>query len=155
MKRIKEIVLLIVLVVVGTLAQNDPEHGKFWSLQARTSFTSIGTSTFTGVATFAAAPVFTLYPTFSTVTAGIDSFTTTGATDSITVGAGYSATSKVFISHFNPAHSTEVDTAIYSGQVVTTGAGLIKLVVSRVKSYKAADASAVKSGAQYFYEVRK
>ena len=81
------IVLLVVAMSTISFSQNDPARGYFWTLKARTSFTSVGTSSFNGVATFDVAPVFTLYPTFSTVTSGIDSFTTTGATDSITVGA--------------------------------------------------------------------
>lgn len=87
--------------------------------------------------------------------AGVDSFTTTAASDSITVGSGFGNFSRVVITPFNPAWSTAVDTSVYSGQVVTTGVGLIKLVVSRVKSYTGNGATAVKSGAHYFYEVKK
>lgn len=87
--------------------------------------------------------------------AGIDSFTTTGATDSVTIPTGYTTSSVARIWQWNPAWSTAIDTAVYSGQVVVTGAGLTKLVVSRVKSYTGNGATAVKSAAQYFYEVKK
>lgn len=85
---------------------------------------------------------------------GVDSFTTTGATDSVTIPTGYTTSSQARVWQWNPAWSTAVDTAIYSGQVVITGANVTKLVVSRVKSYKTG-AAAVKSAAQYFYEVKK
>jgi hypothetical protein len=113
-----------------------------------------GTLTQIGVATFTAAPVFTAYPTFSTVVAGIDSFTTTAATDSITIGSGFTDASIVFVSQINPDHSVAIDTAVYSGQVVTTGANLVKLCVTRAKTH-VTGAAALKSGAQYAYEVRK
>jgi hypothetical protein len=87
--------------------------------------------------------------------AGVDSFTTTSATDSVTIPTGYTTSSQVKITQWNPAWSTVVDTAIYSGQVVITGAGVTKLVVSRVKSYTGNNAQAVKSAAQYRYEVKK
>jgi hypothetical protein len=87
--------------------------------------------------------------------AGVDSFTTTAATDSVTLPNGYTTSSVARVYQWNPAWSTAVDTAVYSGQVVLTGANVVKLVVSRVKAYKATSASAVKSAAQYFYEVKK
>lgn len=90
-------------------------------------------------------------PIYATI---VDSFTTTGATDSValTSGLGFTTSSKVFVSQWNPAWSATLDTAIYSGQVVITGAGNTRLVVSRVKSH-VHGASAVKSGAQYFARV--
>lgn len=86
---------------------------------------------------------------------GADSFTTTGATDSVTIPTGYTTFSQAKVYKWNPAWSVAVDTAEYSGQVVVTGAGLTKLVVSRVKSYTGNGATAVKSGAHYFYEIKK
>jgi hypothetical protein len=86
---------------------------------------------------------------------GVDSFTTTGATDSVTIPTGYTTSSQARVFKWNPAWSIVVDTAEYSGQVVITGAGLTKLVVSRVKSYTGNGATAVKSAAHYFYEVKK
>jgi len=91
-------------------------------------------------------------PIFATI---VDSFTTTGATDSValTSGLGFTTSSKVFVSQWNPAWSTAVDTAIYSGQVVVTGAGNTRLVITRVKSYTGNGATAVKSAAQYIARV--
>jgi hypothetical protein len=86
--------------------------------------------------------------------AGVDSFTTTAASDSVTLPNGYTVYSQPKVYKWNPTWSTDVDTAEYSGQVVITGAGLTKLVVSRVKSYKVG-ATAVKSAAHYLYEVKK
>jgi hypothetical protein len=86
---------------------------------------------------------------------GVDSFTTTGATDSVTIPTGYTTSSQARVWQWNPAWSTVVDTAVYAGQVVITGANETKLVVSRAKSYKGNGATAVKSAAQYFYEVKK
>jgi len=88
---------------------------------------------------------------------GVDSFSTTSATDSVTLttALGFGITSKVFVSQWNPSWSPAVDTAIYSGQVVITGAGLTKVVITRVKTYTGNGVTAVKSGAQYVFEVRK
>lgn len=89
--------------------------------------------------------------------AGIDSFTTTAATDSVTLSStsGLTTSSKPFVWKINPTWSTDVDTAEYSGQVVLTGAGLWKLAVTRVKSYTGNGATAVKSGGHYAYDIRK
>jgi len=93
---------------------------------------------------------------FSTTTV-IDSFSTTSATDTIALSStpGFTTSTKVFVSQWNPTWSTTVDTAIYSGQVVITGAGNTRLVISRVKSYTGNGATAVKSGAQYIAKLEK
>jgi hypothetical protein len=116
-----------------------------------------GTLTQVGAAAFTVAPVFTVYPTFSTVTSGIDSFTTTAATDTVALSGsvGFTTSSPCFVRQMNPSWSIDVDTAIYVAHVVITGAGNTRLAVTRVKSYTGNGATAVKSGAQYFYEVRK
>lgn len=87
--------------------------------------------------------------------AGVDSFTTTGATDSVSIPNGYTTSSTVRIWQWTPAWSTAIDTAVYTGRVVVTGAGNTRLVVTRAKSYTGNGATAVKSAAQYFYEVKK
>jgi hypothetical protein len=96
------------------------------------------------------------YTDYSITTTGVDSFSTTDALDSVTLaGTGYGHFSQARVWQINPPWSADVDTAIYSATVFFNGAGNPRLLVTRVKSYNTAAATAVKSGSQYFYEVKK
>jgi hypothetical protein len=83
--------------------------------------------------------------TGSSYFAGIDSFLTTAAKDTIQI-KGVTATSVFVITPKTFDYSTAVDTAIYSYMLKTD-----TLIVSRVKSYTGNGATAVKSGAHYGY----
>jgi hypothetical protein len=120
---------------------------------------TVGTVAGTGAGNFYADSAHLGITTFSNITTGIDSFLTTGAVDSITLAnnitSGYTEMSNVNVYQIVPAYSTEVDTAIYSGGILWTGAHHTVLVARRCKSYTGNGATALKSGAQLGYRVIK
>ena len=120
---------------------------------------TVGTVAGTGAGNFYADTCYLGYTTIGNIVFGADSFTTTATTDSVQLAAnitsGFTNNSLPIVRQWNPAWSTAVDTAIYAGQVVLTGANKSMLVVTRVKSYTGNGSVAVKAGAQYTYQVYK